>query len=137
MIVFQVEVDTQPVVLVGVEAWANRGVDPRAAAQQDPISTTFTPATVVEKGSTSWLLKGYRLTTHDAPGDTVLTYSLLLEVDGAGGVTGWWHEDHMEVPTSLWKVSGTLDQRALTLSLAGDEPKTVSGLLYRRPERKK
>ena len=137
MIVFQVDVDTRPVVLVGVETWTNRGVDPRPASQQDPISTAFTPATVVEKGSTSWLLKGYRLTTHDAPGDTVITYSLLLELDAAGAVTGWWHEDHMEVPTSLWKVTGTLDQRALTLALDGDEPKRISGLLHRRPERKK
>ncbi|MDP2312185.1 MAG: hypothetical protein Q8P41_04715 [Pseudomonadota bacterium] len=132
MIVIQAEVGTEPVVLAETRAWENHGVDPRAQKQQDPITTQLTPTVVAEKGTTTWLLRGHRLHTHDAPGDTLSTYQMLFEVDSAGVVEGWWHEDHMEVPTSLWRVTGKLDGHTLTLSLTGDEPRTVQALYYRR-----
>ena len=141
MIVVQAEIQhpagALPVVLVESKAWADRGVDPRAKAQQDPITTAFTPTVVPEKGANTWLLTGYRLHAHDEPGDTLVTYTLLLEIDADGAIEGWWHEDHMEVPTSLWKVTGTLQGHTLALTLAGDEPRTVSALFYRRPEPKR
>ena len=132
MIVVSADVGGHTVVLAERRAWADRGVDGRAAVQQDPITTELTPKVVPEKGSTTWLLTGYRLTEHDAPGDTLVTYSFLLEIDAAGAVSGWWYEDHMEVPRSLWKVDGALAGRLLTLSLTGEEPRRVTGLLHRR-----
>lgn len=131
MIVLQADVSGHTVVLAETQAWPGKGVDPRAAAQHDEVTTELTPKVVPEKGSTTWLLTGHRLTEHDEPGDTLVTYKLLLEIDAKGGVSGWWYEDHMEVPRSLWKVDGTLDGRALTLALTGAEPRSVSGLLYR------
>ena len=134
MIVVQADLAGEPVVLVSKQVWEDRGADPRPKKQQDAITTAFTPSVVPEKGATTWLLVGHRLHEHDEPGDTLVTYSLLLEIDRTGAVAGWWHEDHMEVPTSLWKVTGTLEGHKLTLSLEGDEPKTIQALLYRRPE---
>ncbi len=132
MIVLQADISGHTVVLAESQAWPDKGVDGRAAQQQDPVTTELTPKVVAEKGSTTWLLTGYRLTEHDAPGDTLVTYKLLLEIDAKGDVSGWWYEDHMEVPRSLWKVGGALAGRSLTLTLSGEEARTVTGLLYRR-----
>lgn len=132
MIVLQTELGKEPVVLVSTQSWADRAADPRAKKQQNAISTAFTPSVVPEKGATTWLLVGHRLQEHDEPGDTLVTYSLLLEIDRAGAIAGWWHEDHMEVPTSLWRVTGTLTGHTLALALEGDEPRAVQALYYRR-----
>lgn len=144
MIVVQADLGTEPVVLVSTRSWEDRGADPRAKKQQDPVTTAFTPSVVPEKGATTWLLVGHRLHAHDQPGDTLTTYTLLLEIGRAGEVAGWWHEDHMEVPTSLWRVTGTLTGHTLALALtAGDaldgsqaraqtEPRAVNALYHRR-----
>ena len=132
MIVLQADLGGEPVVLVSTRSWEDRAVDPVATKQQDAITTAFTPALVPEKGTTTWLLVGHRLHEHDEPGDTLVTYSILLEIDRAGAVAGWWHEDHMEVPTSLWRVTGTLTGRSLALALAGEDPRAIRALYYRR-----
>ncbi|MDP2305550.1 MAG: hypothetical protein Q8P18_05950 [Pseudomonadota bacterium] len=137
MIVVQADLGGEPVVLVSTQSWEDRASDPRAKKQQDAVTTAFTPTLVPAKGTTSWLLVGHRLHEHDEPGDTLVTYTLLLEIDRTGAIAGWWHEDHMEVPTSLWRVSGTLAGHTLALSLAGQppaavEPRAVRALYYRR-----
>lgn len=132
MTVYSADVSGYVVVLAETEVWKGKGVDGRAEVQQDPVTTELTPRLLPEKGSTTRLLTGYRLTEHDAPGDTLVTYKLLLETDATGKLSGFWYEDHMEVPRSLWRVVGTLSGRTLTLSLSGEEARTVSGFLYQR-----
>lgn len=78
------------------------------ARHLDPVSTQLEPRPVAGAGTVYWLV-GHGLEDHDSPGDTVVTYSLLLEVqEASGSVRALWWENHMEVPTSLFSGEGEL-----------------------------
>ena len=104
-------VDKTPVevVLSEIKTWKKGAIAEDAAAHQDKVTTTLTPA--IEKGdSTVYWLVGYRLHTREKPGDTKVTYSMLLETpaSGSGPVKALWYEDHYEVPRSFYLGSGNL-----------------------------
>jgi hypothetical protein len=104
--------------------WRHRGIasseDPWA--HQHPLSTAFRPQLTRRRGSTSCLWTGYRPSAHERPGDTVVSYRLLLERAGNdGAVAALWHEDHMEVPTVLFTAQGRLQGPILELALEGGE----------------
>ena len=108
------------VVLRLERCWADHGVRMDLAAQQDPTSTALTPTLERHPGSETCLWVGHRLTRHETPGDTLVTYALLAETAG-GAVRGIWYEDHMEVPRTLQLVRGQLEGRALRLVLEANE----------------
>lgn len=97
------------IVLSEFKTWKNGSLPDGVALHQDKISTSLKPT--IEKGSSTvhWLV-GYRLHTREKPGDTRVTYSLLLETPsaGSGQVKALWYEDHYEVPRSYYTGSGTL-----------------------------
>ncbi|TNE84734.1 MAG: hypothetical protein EP330_28360 [Deltaproteobacteria bacterium] len=93
--------------------------------QLDPVSTLLEPKPVSGDGTVYWLV-GHGLSTHEEPGDTQITYSLLLEVhDGSEAVQALWWENRMEVPTSLYAGKGTVVGKgpggALTLDVSHTE----------------
>lgn len=96
------------VVLTGGPAAQGRALGPDANAHVDEISTLLTPK--LEKGTGAVVeLTGYRLSRVNDPGDTVVTYVLLLETTpGTLGVKALWWENHQEVPTRLYVGDGTL-----------------------------
>lgn len=87
------------------------------APLQDPVTTRLEPAVEPRPGTTARWFTGYRLSAHEEAGDTLVTYSLLVEGGAAPEVRGWWHEDHQEVPTTLWTASGTWTGGAIELTL--------------------
>ena len=98
--------------------WENKGL---ATAKElvDPITTQLTPKLVRKPGTTTFELTGYRLSEHEVPADTRVTMVLLVEVLG-DLVSGYWYQDHQEVPTSMWQVEGTwtrVNEHAGQLSL--------------------
>lgn len=109
-------------------AWHGKGLSERSA-QLDPITTILTPRVERREGSDTWWFTGYHLSEHEEPGDTLITYVLLLERRGDGSIQGFWYEDHEEVPRQLWSAEGTLQGRALALSLSGEGPGRITGLV--------
>ncbi len=105
-----------------VQRWEGRGVDPDPARNVDPVTTLLAPRLVKEATSDAWLLTGHALTTHDAPNDTRVTWSLLCEVHADGTLEGLWHEDHMEIPRLVWRAAGRIDGRAVELLLTPVDP---------------
>lgn len=101
------------------------GADP--SVHLDPLSTMLEPH--LAKGAGRVVeLTGYRLSSHHDPGDTIVTYVLLLEVppSGTGAVQAIWWEDHREVPTRLYSGAGTLGEphgggQMLDLVVTGDD----------------
>ena len=109
VIVQPIEKTPVEVVLSEVKTWKKSGLADGATAHQDKVTTTLTPA--IEKGdSTVYWLVGYRLHTREKPGDTKVTYSMLLETPASGGgaVRALWYEDHYEVPRSYYLGTGSL-----------------------------
>jgi hypothetical protein len=102
--------------------WENKGLA-NAAELVDPITTQLAPKLVRKAGTTTFELTGYRLSEHEVPADTRVTMVLLIEVSedqGRNQISGYWYQDHQEVPTSLWQVEGTwtrVNQHAGRLSL--------------------
>lgn len=108
--------------------------------QRDPLSTALTPK--LPKGPGAVLdATGYRLTTLFEPGDTRVTYRILLELGETDQVSAWWYEDHREVPTRLFVGTGTLSPaaqgaRALTLQakdVDSEATVTLTGLVSLPP----
>jgi hypothetical protein len=97
------------VVLSQVKTWTNSSLPDGAGPHQDKITTTLEPTIETGSATVHWLV-GYRLHTREKPGDTRVTYSLLLETAAAGGgpVKALWYEDHYEVPRSFYTGKGTL-----------------------------
>ena len=127
------ERDAVEVVLRLERCWPDRGVRMDLAAQQDAVTTALTPALERRPGAETCLWVGHRLATHDAPGDTLVTYALLAETAG-DAVQGVWYEDHMEVPRTLQLARGRLVGRALSLALEANEladAGRIEGLLRR------
>ncbi len=85
--------------------WENKALA-SAAELVDPITTQLTPKLLRREGTTTYELTGYRLSEHEVPADTRVTMVLLIEVIGEL-VSGYWYQDHQEVPTSMWQVEGT------------------------------
>ena len=104
-------IDKTPVevVLSEVKTWKKGVLADGAAAHQDTTTTTLIPA--IEKGNSTvhWFV-GYRLHTREKPGDTTVTYAMLLETPTTGGgpVKALWYEDHYEVPRSYYMGTGRL-----------------------------
>jgi hypothetical protein len=103
--------------------WDNKGLA-GVAELQDPITTQLTPKLVSREGTTTFELTGYRLSEHEVPADTRVTMVLLIELSTQHGRTeqlsGYWYQDHQEVPTSMWQVEGTwtrVNRHAGSLSL--------------------
>ena len=87
---------THTIVLSEVQTWANKGLDPDVNAHREQPSTDLHPALVKGDGSVVWFV-GHDLGQLENPGDTVRTWSLLLEVNG-GEAKALWYEDHKEIP---------------------------------------
>lgn len=88
------------VVLTGDSPRAHRVLAIDVWSHLDPTTTMLEPR--LERGDGEvWSLFGYRLSQHEDPGDTLITYGLLLDVRPAGSRVLWW-ENRMEVPTSLF-----------------------------------
>lgn len=94
--------------------WEDKGLAPDSQ-QRDPVTTRLTPNLVRKAGVTTFELVGYRLSEHEVPADTRVTMVLLVEVQRSLGgehpLTGFWYEDHQEVPTSMWQVEGSWARR--------------------------
>ncbi len=124
------------VVLELAKCWADKGLadggDPNA--QMHPLHTGLEPKVVKAKGSETCLWTGHRLSAHEQPGDTVVTYALLAQATGEQ-VQAVWYEDHMEVPRTYYRATGTLSGRDLVLDLAGElgPPAKLVGLVNREP----
>lgn len=122
------------VVLELTRCWPDKGLaaggDPNA--HQDPLHTGLVPKLIKAKGSETCLWTGHRLSAHEQPGDTVVTYALLAQTTG-DQVLGLWYEDHLEVPRTYYRATGTLSGRDLTLALTGDldATATLTGLVNR------
>lgn len=128
------ESEPQSWVLVETQRWEGKSLA-GAAEQQDPITTQLTPKVKRDAGVETIQLSGYHLSEHEQPGDTRVTGVLLLTVSG-DSVSGFWYEDHQEVPTMLWSVTGTWERSgkggALKLSLApvdGGPTGSATGLM--------
>ena len=98
------------VVLTGGEPAQGRALGPDVNAHVDEITTMLTPSLVKGVGAVVELT-GYRLSKVNDPGDTVVTYVLLLETTpGSTAVKAVWWENHREVPTRLYSGDGTLGE---------------------------
>lgn len=122
----------------GVRSGRVIGADP--AAHVDPESTAWAPRAIRGEGQVAELV-GYRLSQHEDPGDTVVTYALLLEASapGVGPVRAVWFENHMEVPTRLYAGEGRLGPAKggaqalqLTVTDADGESLAIDGLIRLR-----
>jgi len=105
----------QEIVLLLVDSWRGRVFAPPAALL-DPVNTMLRLRTRRQAECEALAFRGHRLSAHEERGDTVLTFTLLLD-RCPGGLSGWWHEERMEVPTRLWAVAGSLEGGALQLRL--------------------
>lgn len=116
-----------------VDCWSDRALaeDGAPAAHQDPLHTGLVPKLEKRKGTTTCLWTGYRPGTHEAPGDTLLTYALLVAQTGTA-LSGLWYEDHREVPRTYYRAVGAQLGTALSLALTdpdGGPPATLSGVV--------
>lgn len=120
---------TEEVVLTLHKQWRRRALGDDPSRHVNAVTTMLEPKPVGGDDTLYWLV-GYGLEAHEQPGDTRVTYSLLVQVPAAGDdVRALWWEDHMQVPTSLFSGSGALTAgevvRELKLSLGdvayGDE----------------
>lgn len=130
------------VVLSEVRTWQNRVLDGDVTAHIVQPSTALAPVVHRGEGTVVWLL-GHDLGTHDTLGDTLITYSLLLELAPrpSGHLRALWYEDHQELPRTFAMGAGPalpgpmkgLVQLDLTLTDAdyGDEVHITGSL--RRP----
>ncbi|MCO4748294.1 MAG: hypothetical protein KC912_26100 [Proteobacteria bacterium] len=109
---------SEEVVLTLHKQWKRRSLGDDPSRHLDPISTALEPKPTSGDDTVYWLV-GYGLEAHEQPGDTRVTYSLLVQVAESGETvqTLWW-EDHMEVPTSLFNGSGTLTQTEASAQLS-------------------
>lgn len=115
------------VVLAGGPALAGKALGPDPSVHFDPISTMLEPHLAKGPGRVAQLT-GYRLSSVHDPGDTVVTYALLLEVPptGVGAVQAIWWENHQEIPTRLFTGTGRLAEahgggQMLVLTVTGDD----------------
>jgi len=136
-VVLEHEGNAQHVVLTLTREWQNRALG-APSEQRHAVTTALQPRTQKAAGVQTLWLTGHGLSQHETPGDTLVTYVLLLEVQEGDVVRGYWFEDHMEVPTSLWTAAGTLRGVKLELDLTevvdANIPPTVirvNGLLRR------
>jgi len=115
----------EPVSLRLAARWEGSSLGP-AATQLDPVSTALTPTVLADPGHTAWLFAGVGVFPHDDLGAVRVLYHLLLERDPSGALTGFWHEDRMAVPTTLYDVVAEAQGHALRLQLTervdGDVP---------------
>ncbi len=124
------------VVLTGGPSAQGRVLGPDANVHVDEITTMLAPQLPKGTGAVAELT-GYRLSQVNDPGDTVVTYVLLLETTpGARAVKALWWENHREVPTRLYVGEGTLGDahggaRSLVLNVADAEGTklTVEGVV--------
>lgn len=124
------------VVLTGGAPAQGRALGPDVNVHVDAVTTMLAPQLAKGIGSVAELT-GYRLSRLNDPGDTVVTYVLLLETTpGASAVKAVWWENHREVPTRLYAGEGTLGDvhggaRSLALTVADAEGTklTVEGVV--------
>lgn len=116
MIQVQVDGEAADWVLLQVGAWSGRRFVGESELL-DPVNTMLRARTVKARGCQARHYRGHRLSQHEERGDTVRTVSLLLEECEGQPLSGWWHEERMEVPTRLWRLTGTLQGRELRAEL--------------------
>jgi hypothetical protein len=99
----------QEIVLAGRRE-RGRAVPREGSTLRDPVSTALTVR--LDRGDADVLaLTGWRLARLNDPGDVIVTYTLMVEVPPTGdAVHVLWHEDHQEVPTSLYVGEGTIER---------------------------
>jgi hypothetical protein len=110
------------------------GADPNVHV--DEITTVLTPHLAKGAGAVAELT-GYRLSRVNDPGDTIVTYVLLLETaPGSRDVKALWWENHQEVPTRLYTGDGKLGDKkggahslALTVTDAEGTQLVVEGVV--------
>jgi hypothetical protein len=88
-----------------------------AEAQRDAVSTRLEPALEPAPGHNSWLFYGYGLKEHQDLGSVRIVYGLLLERGPDHRISGYWYEERMVVPTSLWRVTGEIGGGSVDLVL--------------------
>lgn len=113
--------DSARVVQLRLErCWAGRGLPAELSTLQDPLHTGLRLSLVRASRAETCLWTGYRPSAHEAEGDTLVRYQLLLEgrQDARAGV---WVEDHEEVPRRWWSAVGRQEGARLELSLRGWE----------------
>lgn len=108
--------DPVDLVLTLTRRWEGQGLAAEGA-QLDPVTTWLVPAVEKRAGTTTWWFTGYRLSQHEQPGDTLVICSLLIEATTGDRVSGYWHENHQAVPTTLWRAEGTWTGAVVDLSL--------------------
>lgn len=125
------------------QCWTGMGLpgDADPQLQQDPIHTGLVPKLEKRAGSVTCLWVGYRPGTHEALGDTMLTYALLLEGDGQAvqTVRGVWYEDDREIPRIWYKATGSIKHHQIAISLSssdGAPPATITGVISTGPATK-
>lgn len=111
------EARQDPVVLTLQQHWAGHRLAD-ADAQRDPISTALDPAVQPTPGHEVFFYSGYGLNAHEDLGSVRLIYGLLLQKDPSGRLSGFFYEDRMVVPTTLWTVVGGVDGGQLSLVLS-------------------
>ncbi|MBN2798842.1 MAG: hypothetical protein JXX28_06800 [Deltaproteobacteria bacterium] len=102
----RVETEGRPaesVSLQVVKRWSDKAIVQDTTVQRDEVSTALTPALTAGDSAVVWLV-GYGLSAHENAGDTVVTYSLLLQLPSTPDAlaTAVWFVDRQEVPTSLF-----------------------------------
>ncbi|TVQ93217.1 MAG: hypothetical protein EA397_05430 [Deltaproteobacteria bacterium] len=125
--------------LSGVGLWKGRTLGNDASAHRHAQHTGLTPKLAEGPNLVVWLV-GHQLAERLDPGDTVVTYALLLEIPPDGGVVkALWYRDSGEVPRSYAWGEGELSLPArptvgakLSLSLKDTDygdPITLSGVI--------
>ena len=116
-----------PVVLTLTREWPGQGLAP-VDAQRDPVTTALTPTVEPVAGHHTWLFSGFGLNPHEDLGAVRITYALLLERSADGRLDGWWYEHRMVVPTSLWRVAGSVAGGQVELVLTEQTEPGVPGV---------
>lgn len=111
--------------------WAGRGLPAELSTLQHPLHTGLRLELVRAGGAETCLWTGYRPSAHEAEGDTLVRYALLLQGEGPAR-RGVWVEDHEEVPRRWWSATGQQVGARLALTLRAwedDAPATLAGVV--------
>ncbi|MCK6503203.1 hypothetical protein L6R53_07370 [Myxococcota bacterium] len=107
--------------------WRDRALPAPLETLQDPLHTGLRLELARAPGARTCLWTGYRPSAHEAEGDTLVRYQLLLE-QREEVVEGVWVEDHEEVPRRWWTATGQHQGARLELSLRSWEDQGAATL---------
>lgn len=91
---------SEKLVMRGVGVWTGRSLGDDPGKHSDPTHTGLTPELTEGKGTVAWLV-GHRLSERLDPGDTIVTYALIIEVPPTGTeIKALLYRDSGEIPRS-------------------------------------